>query len=48
MNRISREEYYMNMAVQASLRSTCIRRKVGAVIVNEFEYYRGELVYGCI
>lgn len=35
MNRISREEYYMNMAVQASLRSTCIRRKVGAVIVKD-------------
>lgn len=35
MNRLSKEEYYMNMAVQASLRSTCIRRKVGAVIVKD-------------
>lgn len=35
MSRLSKEEYYMNMAVQASLRSTCIRRKVGAVIVKD-------------
>lgn len=32
--RISKEEYYMNIAVQVSLRSTCIRRKVGAIIVK--------------
>lgn len=35
--RISKEEYYMNIAVQVSLRSTCIRRKVGALIVKENE-----------
>lgn len=35
MSRISREEYYMNIAVQTSLRSTCIRRKVGAIIVKD-------------
>lgn len=32
--RIGINEYYMNIAVQVSLRSTCIRRKVGAVIVK--------------
>lgn len=35
MSRLSREEYYMNIAVQTSLRSTCIRRKVGAIIVKD-------------
>ena len=39
--RIGINEYYMNIAVQVSLRSTCIRRKVGAVIVkdNEIAYF---------
>ena len=35
MNRIGINEYYMNIAVQVSLRSTCMRRKVGAVIVKD-------------
>ena len=35
MNRISVEEYYMNIAIQVSLRSTCIRRRVGSVIVKD-------------
>ena len=35
MDRISKNEYYMNIAVQVSLRSTCIRRKVGAIIVKD-------------
>lgn len=35
--RIDIEEYYMNIAVQVSLRSTCIRRKVGAIIVKDNE-----------
>ena len=35
MNRIGINEYYMNIAVQTSLRSTCMRRKVGAVIVKD-------------
>lgn len=35
--RIGINEYYMNIAVQVSLRSTCIRRKVGAVIVKDNE-----------
>lgn len=34
MSRISKIEYYANLCVQASLRSTCIRRRVGAVIVK--------------
>ena len=35
MSRLDIHEYYMNIAVQVSLRSTCIRRKVGAVIVKD-------------
>ena len=35
MNRIDIHEYYMNIAVAVSLRSTCMRRKVGAVIVKD-------------
>lgn len=35
--RIGINEYYMNIAVQVSLRSTCIRRKVGSVIVKDNE-----------
>ena len=35
MNRLDIHEYYMNIAVQTSLRSTCIRRKVGAIIVKD-------------
>lgn len=35
--RIDINEYYMNIAVQISLRSTCIRRKVGAIIVKDNE-----------
>lgn len=33
--RISWDEYFMNMAELASRRSTCIRRQVGAVIVKD-------------
>lgn len=35
MQRPSREEYYMAISQLASLRSTCLSRKVGAVIVKE-------------
>ena len=35
MSRIDIHDYYMNIAVQVSLRSTCMRRKVGAVIVKD-------------
>ena len=35
MNRLDIHEYYMNIAIQVSLRSTCIRRKVGAIIVKD-------------
>jgi dCMP deaminase len=34
MERLGWDEYFMNIAVQVSLRSTCIRRKVGAIIVK--------------
>ncbi|MBQ9689822.1 MAG: cytidine/deoxycytidylate deaminase family protein [Candidatus Methanomethylophilaceae archaeon] len=35
MNRPSNDEYFMEMAQLVSSRSTCLRRKVGAVIVKE-------------
>lgn len=35
MNRISRDEYYMKLAKDVSLRCTCERRQVGAVIVKD-------------
>ncbi|MCK4718595.1 MAG: cytidine/deoxycytidylate deaminase family protein [Thermoplasmata archaeon] len=34
MSRPSKDEYFMRMAFLASTRSTCLRRKVGAVIVK--------------
>ena len=34
MNRISWPEYFMNIAVLVSERSTCLRRKVGAIAVR--------------
>ncbi|MHA2037843.1 MAG: deoxycytidylate deaminase [Promethearchaeota archaeon] len=33
--RISKDAYFMRMAEVASLRSTCIKRKVGAVLVKD-------------
>ncbi len=35
MSRISWDEYFMEMAVLAAKRSTCLRRKVGAVLVKD-------------
>lgn len=35
MDRPSNDEYFMEMAQLVSSRSTCLRRKVGAVIVKE-------------
>lgn len=35
MGRISKPEYYLNIAKAVALRSTCIRRKYGAVIVKD-------------
>jgi len=35
MNRISKEEYFMKIAEVVSQRSTCIKRKVGAVLVKD-------------
>lgn len=35
MNRLDIHEYYMNIAFAVSLRSTCLRRKVGSIIVKD-------------
>ena len=35
MERISREEYYFEIAKAVSLRSACLRRQVGAVIIRD-------------
>lgn len=36
-NRISKKEYYLGIALAVSKRSTCLRRKYGAVIVKDDE-----------
>ncbi len=36
-NRISKDEYYLNIAKSVCERSTCLRRKYGAIIVNNDE-----------
>ncbi len=36
-NRKSKDEYYLNIAAAVLERSTCLRRKYGAVIVNDDE-----------
>jgi len=35
MERISWDEYFMNIAEDVAKRSTCLRRQIGTVIVNE-------------
>ena len=35
LNRPSKEEYYLNIAREVSLRGTCLSARVGAVIVNQ-------------
>ena len=37
MNRISKDEYYLNIAKAVSKRGTCLRRNYGAVIVKNDE-----------
>lgn len=37
MGRISKTEYYLNIAKAVSLRSTCLRRKYGCIIVKDDE-----------
>ena len=37
MERISKDNYYLNIAFEVSQRGTCIRRNYGAVIVNHDE-----------
>ena len=36
-NRVSKDMYYLNIAETVLTRSTCLRRKYGAVIVNNDE-----------
>jgi len=37
MQRITKQEYYLNIAKAVSLRGTCLRRNYGAVIVKDDE-----------
>ena len=37
MKRISKDEYYLNIALAVCKRSTCLRRRYGCVIVNNDE-----------
>lgn len=37
MKRISKDEYYLNIALAVSKRSTCLKRRYGCVIVNNDE-----------
>ena len=37
MNRISKEEYYLNIARTVAERSTCLRRRYGCIIVKNDE-----------
>lgn len=37
MNRISKDEYYLDIALQISKRSTCLKRHYGCVIVRNDE-----------
>lgn len=37
MQRISKDEYYLNIAAAVSQRSTCLRRRYGAVIIKNDE-----------
>jgi dCMP deaminase len=34
-SRVSKSEYFLALAVLASLRSTCVRRKVGCILVDK-------------
>lgn len=37
MNRVNKDQYYLNIAAQILARGTCLRRNYGAVIVNNDE-----------
>lgn len=37
MNRVSKDEYYVGIALAVSKRSTCLKRRYGCVIVNNDE-----------
>ncbi|MCU0859316.1 MAG: cytidine/deoxycytidylate deaminase family protein [Thermoplasmata archaeon] len=34
-HRISKDDYFMNIAIEVSRRSTCTRRQIGAIIVSD-------------
>jgi dCMP deaminase len=34
--RISKDHYFMNIAIEVARRSTCTRRQIGAIVVSEF------------
>ena len=33
--RVSKDEYFMNIAIEVSRRSTCTRRQIGAIVVSD-------------
>ncbi len=37
MGRVSKDEYYLNIAAAVAARSTCLRKRYGAVIVKDDE-----------
>jgi len=37
MNRLTKDEYYLSIALAVSARGTCLRRNYGAVIINNDE-----------
>lgn len=38
LDRISKEQWFLSVAMDCALRSTCLRRKYGAIIVDENNY----------
>ena len=44
MERISKENYYLNIAQTVSSRGTCLRRKFGAIIIKNDEIYAYKLI----
>lgn len=40
MDRIKKDDCYLNIAESVIQRSTCLRRQYGAIIVNNDEYHQ--------
>jgi len=38
MKRINKDEYFMSLAIMASLRSTCLHRKVGCILIDSNDH----------